>query len=75
MRISVVNVLNKKGHRKIGNYRSASLVYTDYKILAKIMIEKLKTTLSQVTGTMQQFFIEGRDATENISLVKEEIEH
>ena len=74
MRTSVVNILFKKGDSKKGNYRPVSLAYTDYKIMAKVMIERIKPTLSQVTGTEQQRFIEGGDIAGNLILVKEIID-
>ena len=54
MRISIVKILHKKGDRRmIGNYRPLSLACTDYKILAKIITERIKPALKQRIGTEQ----------------------
>lgn len=75
MRTSVVKILFKKGDRKlIGNYIPVSLACTDYKILAKVITERIKPILKQIIGTEQQGFIEGGDISGNLILVKEVIE-
>jgi len=69
---SVVKLLFKKGDRKlISNYRPTSLASTDYKILAKVIIERIKIVFKQTIGTEQQGFIQGRDITGNLMLVNE----
>ena len=42
----------------IGNYRPLSLASTDYKILAKIITERLKPALKQIIGTEQQGWLQ-----------------
>ena len=48
---------------------------TDYKILAKIITERIKPALKQIIGTEQQGFIQGGDITGNLILVKEIMEY
>ena len=73
---SVVKLLFKKGDRRlIGNYRPLSIAYTDYKILAKVITERLKPMLNDIIRTEQQGFIQGGDITGNLMLVKEIIEY
>ena len=59
----------------IGSYQTLSLACTDYKILAKIITERIKPALKQIIGTEQQGFIKGGDITENMILVKEIMEY
>ena len=76
MTTSIVKLLFKKGdRRKIGNYRPLSLSCIDYKILAKVITERIKPMLSQIIGTEQQGFIKGGDITGNLMLAKEIIEY
>ena len=76
MRTSVVKLLFKKKDRKdIGNYRPISLLCADYKIIAKVITERMKKVLKQVIDADQQGFIEGGDITGNLMLVKEIIEY
>lgn len=68
---SIVKLIYKKGdRRKIGNYRVLSLLCPDYKILVKIITERIKPTLTEIIGTDQQGFIKGGDITGNLILVK-----
>ena len=59
----------------IGNYRPLSLACTDYKILAKIITERIKPALKQIIGKEQQGFIQRGDITGNLILVKEIMEY
>ena len=76
MRTSIVKLLFKKNDRKrIGNYRPISLLCSDYKILAKIVTERMKKVLTQLIGVEQQGFVEEGDIAGNLLLVKEMIEY
>ena len=73
---SVVKLLFKKGDRRlIGNYRPLSFACTDYKNLAKIITERVKPMLKDIIGTEHQGFIQGRDITGNLMLVRDTIEY
>merc|ERR1740130_708292 len=76
MRTSIVKLLFKKNDRKrIGNCRPISLLCSDYKILAKIVTERMKKVLTQLIGVEQQGFVEEGDIAGNLLLVKEMIEY
>ena len=76
MSTSIVKLLFKKGDRRnIGNYRPLSLACTDYKIIAKVISERIKPMLTDIIGTEKQGFIQGGDITGNLMLVKEIIEY
>ena len=59
----------------IGSYQWMSLACTDYKIIAKIITERIKPVMKQIIGTEQQGFIQGGDITGNLILVKKYIEY
>ena len=66
MKTSVVKLLFKKNDRKkIENYRPISLLTVDYKILAKILTERMKKVLKKVIGNEQQGFIPDGDIVGN----------
>ena len=76
MRTSVVKLLfKKKDRKKIENYRPISLLCTDYKILAKITTERIKTMLKGVIGVEQQGFVKKGDIRGSLILIKEIIEY
>ena len=65
----------KLDKRMIGSYQWMSLACTDYKIIAKIITERIKPVMKQIIGTEQQGFIQGGDITGNLILVKKIIEY
>ncbi len=72
MKMAIVKILFKKADKKrIENYRPISLLTADYKILAKIMTERLKKVLTRLIGAEQQGFIPGGEIAGNLLLVKE----
>ena len=76
MRIAVVKVIfKKKDRKKFENYRPLSMLCTDYKLLAKILTERMKGVLTSVIEKDQQGFIFNGDITGNLILVKEVIEY
>ena len=76
MRTAIVKLIFKKGKRNdIGNYRPISLLCSDYKILAKIVTERMKGVLAKLIDKAQQGFIKDGDITGNLILVKEIIEY
>jgi hypothetical protein len=76
MKMSIVKILFKKHDKKrIENYRPISLLTADYKILAKILTERLKKVMTRLIGSEQQGFIPGGDIAGNLLLMKEIIAH
>lgn len=76
MRKAVVKLLfKKKDRKKMENYRPLSLLCTDYKLLAKIITERMKLVLNMVIDVDQQGFVKEGDIAGNIILVKEIIKY
>ena len=71
----VINIFykNKGSKTHLDNYRPISLLNTDYKILAKILANKIKTVIHQLIGHTQSYSIPGRDITDSIITVKDTI--
>ena len=76
MRTAVVKLIfKKKNKKKMENYRPISLLCVDYKILAKIITERMEHTMNEIVDVDQQGFIKGGDITGNLILVKEIIDY
>jgi exonuclease III len=76
MRTALVKLIFKKQNKKkMENYRPISLLCVDYKILAKIITERMKQTMNAIVDVDQQGFIKGGDITGNLILVKEIIDY
>ena len=70
--LSVVSLLYKKGKREdIRNWRPISLLNTDYKILSKILAERLKKVLPYIIHPDQRGGVQGRYIGENIRLIED----
>ena len=65
----VALLYKKKDPRDIRNYRPITLLNTDYKILAKVMGERLKQTLDSIISSPQTGFVPKRQITENTHLL------
>ena len=61
----------EKGASSFNRFRSISLCNTSYKILTKIIANRLKTILPHIILENQGGFIKGRHITDNILLVQE----
>ena len=76
MKLAVVKILYKKGDRnRMSNYRPISLLCADYKLLAKIVTNRMRPVLNSVIEKDQQGFIKEGDITGNLILVKEIIQY
>jgi hypothetical protein len=76
MRTAVIKPFYKKGDRRLlKNYRPISLLTADYKILAKVMTERMKPVLKSIIKNDQQGFIEDGEITGNLMLVKAMIDY
>jgi hypothetical protein len=57
----VLTLLFKSGEREnICNWRPLTLLNTDYKIIAKMLAERLKTVLPNLIHSDQKGFVKGR---------------
>ena len=62
---AVIKLLYKKGdHRKLKNWRPVSLLNVDYKILSKIMANRLKLVLENIIPSEQKCGIPNRKMIE-----------
>ena len=62
--IGLISLIHKgKGlsREEVGNWRPITLSNIDYKILAKLLANRLKKVVSSIVGTQQQGFIKGRN--------------
>jgi hypothetical protein len=58
----VLTLLFKSGEREnICNWRPLTLLNTDYKIIAKMLAERLKTVLPNLIHSDQKGFVKGRN--------------
>lgn len=68
-------IYKKKGDRRsLKNYRPISLLQIDYKILARIMTNRIKNVLPNIISVDQTCCIMGRDISNNVANVRDIIE-
>ena len=72
---AVITCLYKKGEKKeINNWRPISLLNTDYKILTKILANRLKHVLPQIISECQTACIPDRTIYDNLSYTRDIIQ-
>ena len=70
--LAVISLLYKKGQREdIRNWRPISLLNVDYKILSKVLAERLKKVLPHIIHSDQRGGVQGRYIGENIRLIED----
>lgn len=62
---------NKGSRLRLENYRPISLLNTDYKILAKILANRLKKVIGSIVAPTQAYSIPGRDIGDIISTIRD----
>ena len=68
--LAVITLLYKKGSRAdIKNWRPISLLNNDYKLISKVIAERLKIVLPEIIHTDQKGCVPGRYIGENIRLI------
>ncbi len=77
MGIGVVKLIyKKKGDiADLKNYRPITMLNTDFKILAKILANRLKKVLPNIIQTNQAYAIPGRDITDTISSIRDVVSY
>lgn len=77
MGIGVIKLIFKKRGDKndLKNYRPITMLNTDYKIFAKILANRLKKILPNITETNQAYTIEGRDITDTVCSIRDVVSY
>ncbi|KAK0138454.1 Transposon TX1 uncharacterized protein [Merluccius polli] len=74
-RRAVITLLPKKGNlQDIRNWRPVSLLCTDYKILSKVLANRLKGTMEQILHRDQTYCVPSRSMVDNIYLIRDVLE-
>ena len=73
---AIISLLYKSGDNKdLKNWRPISLLCCDYKIIAKILANRLKNTLSSIIHGEQTCAVPGRDIHANLFLTRDIIQY
>ena len=73
---AMLTLLYKKGEREdISNWRPISLLNVDYKIITKILAERLKPLLPKIIHPNQKGYVNGRNIFEAKRLLKDNIDY
>lgn len=71
-RRAVLTPLPKKGDlQDIKNLRPVSLLCTDYKLLSKVLANRLRKVMNQVIHRTQTYCVPGRSIVNNVSLIRD----
>ena len=71
---AVISLLPKQGDLfDISNWRPVSLLNTDYKILAKVIANRLKSVISDVVRHDQCYAVPGRSIHDNLNVIRDSI--
>lgn len=76
-RYGVITLLLKDGRDplEMKSYRPISLLNVDYKLIAKVMSQRLKRVITSLIHTDQQGFLSGRNISSNIRTIIDLIEY
>ena len=75
-RRAVINLLpKKKDLADLANWRPVSLLNNDYKILAKLLANRLKECIGGVVCEDQTYCVPGRSIHDNVSLIRDVIDY
>lgn len=73
-RTGYITLLHKKGERaELANWRPITLLCADYKILAKVLAQRLKKVMSTVVHPDQTCGVPGRSSSMNLALIRDAI--
>lgn len=76
MSTGLVCIIHKKGNRdRLENYRPLSMLNGDYKILARVLANRIKRVIGRVVGSTQAYSIPGRDIADTISSIRDTIDY
>lgn len=73
MGLGVITILYKNTGNpfKLENYRPLSLLNSDYKILTKILANRIKRVIGNIISPNQAYSIPGRDITDTICTIRD----
>lgn len=77
MRIGLVKLIYKKkgGKNDLINYRPLTMLNTDFKVLAKVLANRLKMILPNIIKTTQAYAVKGKDITDITSSIRDIIQY
>jgi len=74
--VGLIRLLYKKGEREdITNWRPITLLNSDYKIIEKVLANRLKTVVPGIVCEDQKGFVKGRHMEENVRLVEDVMDY
>ena len=74
--VNLNTLLFKKGEREdIWNWRLITLLNVDYKIISKILAERLRKVLPKIINTDQKGFVKGRNIFDGNRLLQDIIDY
>jgi hypothetical protein len=75
-RQAVITLLDKgKDRTLLKNWRPISLLNTDYKLLSKVIAERIKPVLTNIINPNQVGYVQGRNITDNIRIVSDILDY
>ena len=75
--MGILNLLPKKDKdlRNLANWRPVSLVYTDYKILTKLLAIRLQKVIPTIVNSDQVGYIKNRYIGENVRILADILQY
>lgn len=76
MGLGMITILykNKGSKMKLENYRPLSLLNTDYKILTKVLANRIKGVVGGIISESQAYSIPGRDIVDTVCTIRDVVE-
>lgn len=76
MGLGIITILykNRGSPLKLENYRPLSLLNTEYKILTKVLANRIKMTVGSIISPSQAYSIPGRDITDTICTIRDVVD-
>ncbi len=72
----VITLVFKKGNKlDLENYRPISLLNSDYKILTKVLANRMKRVIGDIVQATQSYSVPGRDIADTIGTIRDVIEY
>lgn len=72
----VITLVFKKGNKlDLENYRPISILNVDYKILAKLLVNRMKRVTGNISPPTQSYSIPGRHIADTTGTIRDVIEH